>query len=674
MALELIGPHPFECDATGRQRTRVGTVFPFRRTLITLPGIHASQRLEFIDRMNEARTAGGGPPLTEAEVEEEYMRSVDLIFDANRILIRPDPEHMELAFAADELLQELVSKRDIKFLFVVDRKVRDAIKARGECWRISPLPQSHEGIRRLIENARVAICEQPVYFFNRFTGSRYLTCGEFSRLDRLDDESLARQMREIAEYSSRQNRHDYPEIDFFAADLARFNSASFQALDMARLSGAELRELYRHLRGLFREAVEPDFQQDDPAMEVWRSRMLSTLLSRRDQTITEDVLRDLSPEFFMHVEWLPGGRFEEGEFIPDPLFDEVDQHPADEQLQHLCDPIVRSFIFNFIREFGALDYVNVGRIFESLSKARPLVGGRRGVYLAELQLRGATKPLVRFIRFQKWGIRERLDDGKPLLEAILKSEEYTDYVLDRRLGVLQLGMNVPAGLSLQRTRERYIRANHEVSGQLIPVLYFERDYLHGIATDKLPRSKYLKPGYAGRLAGLLGWAAASNMIAGRALEKTKQALFDDGDEVVMENPANGLPDRLVVSDPSGAFCDYQRDLIEAAPDYARPVNARADFTPDARGFAETYLAAFEAGFLHVQGDYRRYRRAFDTLFKHCFYDPAGSFAYRWECVLRRLDQTDVDVLVRRIRREIAVLNDGAPATALPSPGWPRSDP
>ena len=30
------------------------------------------------------------------------------------------------------------------------------------------------------------------------------------------------------------------------------------------------------------------------------------------------------------------------------------------------------------------------------------------------------------------------------------------------------------------------------------------------------------------------------------------------------------------------------------------------------------------------------RRAFDRLFKHCNYDPAGSFAYRWECVLRRL--------------------------------------
>ena len=130
-------------------------------------------------------------------------------------------------------------------------------------------------------------------------------------------------------------------------------------------------------------------------------------------------------------------------------------------------------------------------------------------------------------------------------------------------------MNVPAGLSLQRTHERYLGANSAVSGRLIPAHYFERDYLHGLATDKLPRSKYLKPGYSSRLAALLGRAAAANLIAGRAREETKRAIFDDGDEVVMEDPATGLPDRLVVSDPSGAFCDYQRSLAEAAP--AKPI-------------------------------------------------------------------------------------------------------
>jgi hypothetical protein len=46
------------------------------------------------------------------------------------------------------------------------------------------------------------------------------------------------------------------------------------------------------------------------------------------------------------------------------------------------------------------------------------------------------------------------------------------------------------------------------------------------------------------------------------------------------------------------------------------------------------------------------------LFKHGNYDTGGSFAYRWECVLRRLDRTDIDALVAGIRRQIKLPPDG----------------
>ena len=53
MQLELIGPHPFEQDAQGRQVTRIGTLFPQQRTLWTrLPGVHALQRIVFIEQVN----------------------------------------------------------------------------------------------------------------------------------------------------------------------------------------------------------------------------------------------------------------------------------------------------------------------------------------------------------------------------------------------------------------------------------------------------------------------------------------------------------------------------------------------------------------------------------------------------------------------------------------------
>ena len=283
MAIEVIGPHPFECDATGRQKTRIGTAFPFWQTLVTLPGIHATQRLAFVDRLNETHRAAGQPPLTSAEEEEVYARSVDLVFEADQILIRPDPEHMELAFAADQLLAELVSKRDIRFLFVMDAKVRDAIKARGECWRISPLPQSPEDMQRLIETSKVAIKEQPIYFYNRFTGSRYVTCAEFARLGNLDAGSLARQLQEIAVHGDSRNREGSPEVEFFAVDPRRFGAKSLPRVDFTSMGEADLRRCFQELRARFSDAVEPDFRQDDPRAEVWRNQMISALISQRDR-------------------------------------------------------------------------------------------------------------------------------------------------------------------------------------------------------------------------------------------------------------------------------------------------------------------------------------------------------------------------------------------------------
>jgi hypothetical protein len=44
---------------------------------------------------------------------------------------------------------------------------------------------------------------------------------------------------------------------------------------------------------------------------------------------------------------LPGGRFEEGEFVFDSLFDEAVEHPDDITLRSRCDPIVRHLILNF---------------------------------------------------------------------------------------------------------------------------------------------------------------------------------------------------------------------------------------------------------------------------------------------------------------------------------------
>ena len=135
----------------------------------------------------------------------------------------------------------------------------------------------------------------------------------------------------------------------------------------------------------------------------------------------------------MQIEWLPGGCIEDGELVLDSLLEKADD-ADDEELQRLYDEKPQKFIFNFVREYGNLEYVNIGRVIGSLSR-RPAFYGRRGVYVAVLKQRESDREIVSIIRMQKYGVREYLEEGRSLLDAMLRSEEYTEYILDRRLGL-----------------------------------------------------------------------------------------------------------------------------------------------------------------------------------------------------------------------------------------------
>jgi hypothetical protein len=658
MQLELIGPHPFARDEKGEPLTRIGTLFVDARVLLTqTPGVHAWQRLSFIDHLNSQRAAAAQPLLNPEEEQAVAANSVDLFFDTDHILIRPDPNHMELAFGADELLQGIASKRQVKFLSVSDPRVREAIKRRGECWRLSSIPKSHQGKERLVATSRVGIQGLPIYYYNRLTGTRWLTCQEFKNLGNLPPADLARHLQEIADHSIRRNRMGRPELGFFASDLRRFGAREFAGVLFDQLPPERLKAKFDELTAHFQSAVHEAFRQDNCDSKAWCERMLSTLFLDGDEAQTEQVLSGLSPEFYLQVEWLAGGRFEEGEFMLDPVFDEAAAHPEDAGLQRLCDPRAKEIIFNLIRDYGDLEYINLGTVPESLSLDRPQKYGRRGVFLVEFRARSEPHPIKRFMRLQKWGVWEHLDEGKDPLVSLQESDEYTDYWLDRRLGCRQLGMNLCSRVLMRRLREVYQGRNDRFRGQSIRTTYFEREYLSGMATDKLPLDRFTRPGYAVKFSTLLGHAAAPALIVGRSLNG-KQSAFDDGDEVVREGD-DGLPSEIMVGDHSGAFSEYKLPLETFAADYARPVNHRDTLVPNATEFAETYLAAFREQFLHIQNDYRKRRRGFDNLFKHCKYDTGGSFAYRWECVLRRLDQTDAEALFQAIRRHVRALSRGS---------------
>ncbi len=158
------------------------------------------------------------------------------------------------------------------------------------------------------------------------------------------------------------------------------------------------------------------------------------------------------------------------------------------------------------------------------------------------------------------------------------------------------------------------------------------------------------PAYAARLARLLGQAAATNMIVGRC-DLQGRVIFDDGDEVVVEDHC-GMPTDIVVSDQTGTFGDYRTDLEHFAAEYAAPVNRRRVLVSDPDAFEALYLDGFLTRFGKTQSEYRKRRRAFDTLFKHRLRDEAGSIAYRWECILDRLRRAVPQSLANLIHSHI----------------------
>jgi hypothetical protein len=228
-------------------------------------------------------------------------------------------------------------------------------------------------------------------------------------------------------------------------------------------------------------------------------------------------------------------------------------------------------------------------------------------------------------------------------------------------------MNLPARTTAKRISEVYNGGGGRPNGLLIWSPYFERDYVRGIASDKVPAYRLADETFALRLFNLLGEAAAPNMIVGRCDQKHR-VIFDDGDEVVVENE-QGLPVEIMVSDHTGTFNDFYSDLASFAEQYARSVNRRLPHLTQPEQCANAFVNAFVARFHRIQAEYRKRKRAFDTLFKHRHWDEGGSLAYRWFKVLERLHKADARALGMLIREHIEV----PPSAALDLP-LPLGDP
>lgn len=629
--MKLIGEKIFAKDAEGRLLSRIGTMFFRTPGLVTAKGVHAMQRAMWLEELAKDHA------LTPAEEEAELAESVDLIFTDEFVLIRPDPDHMEMAFRADEELQKIVSKRSIRYLNTNSLKVRKALCERGENWRMARQPISQEDVVERINGSKVPIEAAPIYYYNRMTGTRFVTASTYFEIEKMSPADFRAQVKEVVTGLSKRNRHGHPEIDLFPLTTPIEIKKALKDIVVDELDDGALRGKIAKIAQDWRMTLPVELREETVENYEWRNAMCNAITRQPNETAVEELIAGISPEFYRQIEWLPGARIENGEVIFDAIYDEA-ARTRDPQLLALCDNRVKSFLFNTTRLFGRVKYINIGRIATSLAR-HPVEGNRRGhVYIMQYLVEGESEPNIMIVRLQKWGVAEHLDEGKSLVDAILEADEYSDYILDRRLMCRQLGMNLPDRLGLGHFTEKYSGRN-QYNGVAVRTAYFAREYVPGIASDKVPLAKLRNPVWAQKFAFLMGEAAAIDMVVGRRSSVTKEILFDKNYEIVQLG-ADGLPSEVKVTDHAGSFVNYEHRLDEFVPQYAAFAKRREALVAEYPLFAKAYVEGFRRKLVEMQSSYRARRRAFDELFSDRPYDTNGSGAYRWACILKRLDECD----------------------------------
>ena len=168
----------------------------------------------------------GLAPLSREEETNEWQNSVDLIMEADTILIRPDPDNMDWRSGPTNCCSGW--RRNIRcgFCWSAISKSAAAVKQRGEYWRISPLPRTPDEMKQMIADSKIAIGGRELYYYSKTTGTRFLTCQAFCQLRALDDVSLRQHLAEI--------RHSRPASTATAARKWPFSWPTKQS-PLARL-------------------------------------------------------------------------------------------------------------------------------------------------------------------------------------------------------------------------------------------------------------------------------------------------------------------------------------------------------------------------------------------------------------------------------------------------------
>jgi len=636
--MTLLGPDLFSCDSAGTLLTPIALALPEQSLLATGQDIHALllERLIAFLEGSETLLCNG---LSELNIDDLYRDAVSLIIRDGIVLIRTDPTNMKKAFGADALLQRLLPKEKIQFTGVHLKKVREALRQRGESWRISPAPRSLDEIIRFIGTSKVQVGTGCSYYLNTHSGGRYLTYQEFLEIRPLLWEDLGEalsRLKEIVFLASRLNAQGIPELSFFlpeedeaiSTDLLAELIRELEAYAEAPEITSAAVDLFDQFLNVFARAAGPELLVDGVQHFSWRITMFFRLSGISEKEVEERIL-GLSPEFHLNMLWLPGARV-------------VDQ---DLQMESATMPHVEGLIKYYWQSWPDIQYINVGRV-ETSQTSRPRPDEEREIYVIVLGLLDG-KEEIRLVRLMKWDVRHRLKLGMPFEQAIHETYRYRDYIFDRLTAIAKLGIPIPT--------YHEIRLEERMPGLgPIPVLFFDRQYIIGVATEKIPPAFYAKTGFIVPLAGFLGQAAAASISLGRASPHTGQLYFDDGDELIQLD-AEGRLLSLIMSDTTGSFNDSStpmRDFLSQCLDHLifhlEKARSGGIHTTELTEAVDAFSNGLISEIRRMQGLLRKDPTGFRCLFDHRTAE-SGGVRWRWGHILSRLESTDTDELAIEVK-------------------------
>ena len=632
MGITFIGPDFFATDEKGDLLSPIASVFPKHRTIVSVRGIHAYHASIMLELLKQK-----SPEKNLREVKELDLEickdAVSLFFRGALILVRSDPTAMERVFAADQILQSFFPRERIQFTGLHIPEVRKQLRLRGESWRMSPAPRSVEEICSHVLASKVQVSTGLTVYYNAPTGGRFLTYDEFIRIRPLLEhdrtEALAR-LREILNLFQRENSRGARELSFFLPADISLDFADLQ--DVVCLlevlpdgeSAKKALRAFDRFASHFARSAGFELIVDDYHNPVWRTTMFCRLFDINEEEIEEWAL-DLSPEFHLNVKWLPGASI---------IGDELRFDPG---VHHR----VRGLISHFWEKSGGLLSINVGRIEESQSTREISGEEEREVYLVVMTTRD-KQDSIRILRLMKWDVIHRIKMGIPLEQAVSETINYRNYIFDRLHAAAQLGFPI---LSYSD-----IRLDERIPGLgLIPAFFFERQYISGVVTDKIPISCYRNPNFIKSLSGLLGGAATFTLVLGRASPRTGKIFYDDGDEVIQFN-SRSIPSRLIIIETTGSFTDWTTPLLAMLPQCLTRFRAHLDKALESGvplQVINSSMAIFAEALCNKLHEIKEIALAPCSNIRFLFNDRTpeqGGIRDRWEGIIYRLETTDLEEL------------------------------